>query len=69
MKKFEYITKPENIFQVPFRYMSTIIVKRIHDTKITPNIKPNTNIITVLTFLLMTIYILQKGQLIFFVCN
>lgn len=37
MKKFNYITPPENFPKVPVRFLSTIIVKKISKTDITPN--------------------------------
>ena len=36
--KFNYITKPVNLLQVPYRVISTLIVRLIADTFITPNI-------------------------------
>lgn len=37
MKKFNYITQPDNFPKIPVRFLSTIIVKKISKTNITPN--------------------------------
>jgi len=37
MLKFDYITNPDNFMQVPFRFLSTIIVRKIARTKIVPD--------------------------------
>lgn len=36
-KKFNYIKYPDNFLQIPFRFLSTIIVKKISKTRVTPN--------------------------------
>jgi len=37
VKKFDYITPPNNILQVPARFISTVIVRKIAWTSVTPN--------------------------------
>jgi phosphatidylglycerophosphate synthase len=37
LKDFKYITRPENTWQIPYRVLSTLTVKAIAGTSITPN--------------------------------
>jgi len=37
MSKFNYIKRPNNFLEIPFRFFSTIIVKKISVTSVTPN--------------------------------